>query len=158
MMQPDWLIIDGYNLLHHSAELAALLRTDLHAARARLARLVENAALRLAPQATIVFDGREAGQDAALTAKHLEIYFAPANLSADSVIERLVCRYRDPGRILVVTSDRAERDTVAGAGAQTMSSQDFLARCEADAARPPGARRRRPGTGPRLGDHFPDGL
>jgi len=72
-MHPDWLIIDGYNLLHINSELAALLNSDIHLARQRLVRMVENTAHRMAPQTTIVFDGRESGQDDSLTAKHLEI-------------------------------------------------------------------------------------
>ncbi len=156
-MQPDWLIIDGYNLLHKDAELAKLLRTDIQLARHRLVRTVENTALKTAPQTTIVFDGREAGADDALTVKHLEIYFSPSNLSADSVIERLVCKYPNPEKILVVTSDHAERETVSSAGAQTMSSDEFLAQCRSSAGR--SARKNTPpGKEPRLGDLFPDGL
>ena len=146
----EWLIIDGYNLLHQEGELAALLRTDCHLARNRLVRMAEATAQKMAAQTTIVFDGREAGADAALTGKYLEIYFSPANLSADTVIERLVCKHASPGKILVVTSDRAECDTVSSAGAHTMSSHEFLARCESDAKRKTG-KRTPPGQQPKLG-------
>ncbi len=156
-MNPDWLIIDGYNLLHQVEELLPLLRSDLLAARQRLVRLVENTAHRMAPQTTIVFDGREAGQDAALTSKHLEIYFSPGKHTADTIIERLVARYKNPEKILVVTSDHAEHVTVSSAGAQVMSSREFLAQCRRD-ARKPIPRRMRPGQQPKLGDLFPDGL
>ncbi len=153
-MNPDWLIIDGYNLLHQVDELADLLRTDIQQARHRLVRMIENTAHKMAAQTTIVFDGREAGTDDALSTKHLEVYFSPSNLSADSVIERLVCKFPNPEKILVVTSDRAECDTVSSAGAQTMSSPDFIAQCNTDAKRP---RRKNtpPGKEPRLGDIFP---
>lgn len=156
-MQPHWLIIDGYNVLHQVDELAELLRTDIQMARHRLIRMVENAAHQMAPQTTIVFDGREAGADAAMTTKHLEIFFSPSNLSADTIIERLVCKYDMPGKILVVTSDRAERDTVSSAGAQTMSTEEFIAYCRSHEKRPPG-KATPPGQKPRLGDIFPDGL
>lgn len=156
-MRIDWLIIDGYNLLHQTEELARLLRTDIQSARHRLVRTVEETARNMAPQTTIVFDGREAGSDAAFDSKHLEVFFSPANLSADTVIERLVCKYPSPGKILVVTSDRAEHDTVSGAGAQTMSSEEFMARCDADAKKTV-SKRTPPGQEPRLGDLFPEGL
>ena len=74
MTRPDWLIIDGYNLLHVVDELKDLLASDMGLARHRLTRRVENTAHRMAAQTTIVFDGREAGQDAALTREHMEIY------------------------------------------------------------------------------------
>lgn len=156
-MHPDWLIIDGYNLLHQVTEFSRLLETDIHLARQRLVRKIENTAHRMAPQTTVVFDGRESGQDKSLTAKHLEIYFSPGNLSADSIIERLVCRYENPEKILVITSDHAEHETVASAGAQVMSSEEFMAQCDRD-ARKAIPKQTLPGQEPKLGDLFPDGL
>ncbi|VGO13369.1 hypothetical protein PDESU_01925 [Pontiella desulfatans] len=156
-MQPDWILIDGYNLLHTMDELASLLRTDTQLARHRLVRMVEGTAHRMAPKTTIVFDGREAGQDDALTSNHLEIYFSPGRHTADTIIERLVARFPNPGKILVVTSDRAEANVVLSDGAQVMSSQEFMAQCEAD-SRKTVQKQPRPGQEPKLGDLFPDGL
>ena len=156
-MQPEWLIIDGYNVLHQIDDLAELIRTDIQAARHRLIRLVENTAHRMAPQTTIVFDGREAGSDASLNSTHLEVFFSPANLSADTVIERLVTKFPTPEKILVITSDHAEHATVSSAGAQVMSAQEFIARCERDSRRPV-SKRTPPGQEPKLGDLFPDEL
>lgn len=156
-MNPDWLIIDGYNLLHKKTELAELVRRDIHLARNRLIRLIENTAIKIAPQTTVVFDGREAGQDEALTSKHLEIYYSPANLSADNIIERLVNKYPNPEKIRVVTSDIAERQTVSSAGAQTMFAEEFLAQCEIEERRKI-PKQTKPGQKPKLGDLFPDGF
>jgi predicted RNA-binding protein with PIN domain len=150
------LIIDGYNLLHQTEELAGLLRADIHAARHRLVRMVEETARGMAKHTTVVFDGRNTGRDAALSSTYLEVIFSPTNLSADSVIERLVCRDTLTERVLVVTSDRAERDTVASAGAHTMSSEEFMGRCRA--RRNKAAKYRPAGREPTLGDHFPDEL
>ena len=154
-MSYEWLIIDGYNLLHKVPELAQMLGTDIQEARHRLVRRVEETTHNMARQTTIVFDGREAGSDAALSSKYLEVFFSPGNLSADTVIERLVCKFQDPETILVVTSDHAEHDTVSSAGAYTMSSEEFMARCERDAKRaiPKQTPRRKE---PKLGDLFPD--
>ena len=156
-MRPEWLIIDGYNLLHCVEELKALLNTDIELARHKLVRKVEGTAGRMAQQTTIVFDGKESGQDAALTSKHLEIYFSPGKHTADTIIERLVAKFPTPGKILVVTSDRAEADAVLSDGAQVMSSPEFLAQCEID-TRKSVRKQTRPGQEPKLGDLFPDGL
>lgn len=156
-MNLDWIIIDGYNLLHKTEELLGLVQSDLQQARHKLVRLVENPAHEMAQQTTLVFDGKEAGSDEALTTRHIEVFFSPTNLSADSVIERLVCKYPHPEKILVVTSDHAERDTVSSAGAQLMSSEEFLARCRAHGKKKT-APRTPPGQQPRLGDLFPDNL
>ena len=157
MMHYAWLIIDGYNLLHEEQELSRMLRSDIQSARHRLVRLVEETAHNMALQTTIVFDGRKTGSDPALTSKYLEVFFSPANLSADTVIERLVCNCPEPGKTLVVTSDRAEHDTVSSAGAQTMSSEEFMNRCRADSKKSV-SKRTPPGQEPKLGDLFPDGL
>lgn len=156
-MQIEWLIIDGYNLLHQIDDLAELIRTDISAARHRLVRQIENTAHRMAPQTTIVFDGREAGGDVSLTSTHLEVCFSPGNLSADTIIERLVTKFTEPEKILVVTSDHAEHATVSSAGAQVMSSQEFFARCERESRRSV-PKQTPPGQEPRLGDLFPEGL
>jgi len=158
-MDYKWLIIDGYNLLHQIPELARLLATDKEGARHRLIRRVEAATHRLAGKTTIVFDGREAGRDAALTSKYMKVVYSPGNLTADTVIERMVFEARHPVDIMVVTSDVAERTTVSSAGALTMSCREFLDRC--DSSRKASARfdpKNKPPSGPRLGDFFPDGL
>lgn len=155
-MQYEWLIVDGYNLLHHADGLAEMLSTDIQSARHRLVRLVEETAHNMARQTTLVFDGRSAGSDPALTSRHLEVFFSPGNLTADTVIERLVCAFPNPGKILVITSDHAEHDTVSSAGAQTMSSQEFMAKCIADSKKTV-SKRTPPGKEPKLGDLFPDG-
>ena len=152
----EWLIIDGYNLLHKVPELARMLGSDIQGARHRLVRMVGETAHNMARQTTIVFDGREAGSDPALRSKYLEVFFSPGNLSADTVIERLVCKFEDPEKILVVTSDHAEHDTVSSAGAYTMSSEEFMAKCETDAKRTISKRTPR-GKEPKLGDLFPEG-
>jgi len=156
-MRPDWLIIDGYNLLHEAAGLEALLRSDIQLARHRLVRMVENTAHRMAQQTTIVFDGQEYGQDDALTSKHLEIFYSSGKHTADTVIERLVARFHRPEKILVVTSDRAEANAVLSDDAQVMSSNEFMDQCRLD-ARKTVPKRTRPGEQPKLGDLFPDGM
>ena len=156
-MQVEWLIIDGYNLLHQVDDLVQLLQSDMASARHRLVRLIENTAHRMAPQTTLVFDGREAGQDDALTSKHMEVYFSPGKFTADTIIERLVCRFPNPEKILVVTSDHAEHDTVSGAGAQVISSKEFMAQCKINNQKSI-PKQTPPGKKPKLGDLFPDGF
>lgn len=156
-MNPDWLLIDGYNVLHMVDELKKLLNSDLQLARHKLVRMIEGTATRMARQTTVVFDGKEGGQDQALTSGRIEIYYSPGKHTADTIIERLVARYEKPGKILVVTSDRAEANAVLSDGAQVMSSQEFIDQCILD-SRKPVKQRMRPGEKPKLGDLFPDGL
>jgi len=155
----DWLIVDGYSLLHRAPEFAGLLRRNLRAACEKLTARLACAAPLFAARATVVFDGRGETREvcAVLSSPSLEVLYSPADLTADSVIERLVYEADDPSGILVITSDRAERETVGARGADTMGCGDFLteaARREADALRA-GLRRSRSHRPPTVGDFFP---
>jgi predicted RNA-binding protein with PIN domain len=156
-MTCEWLIIDGYNLLHQDEALTCF-RHDLQVARRQLVRKVEGAAPEMARRISVVFDGRQKGRDAALDAPHIEVLFSPANRTADAVIERMVSDADDPSRIVVVTSDQVEARIVSSAGATVMSCQSFLFAC-GDASRAAStqvqrSRQCRPGS--TLGDFFPD--
>ena len=150
-MDFDWLIIDGYNLLHQDDALDGH-RNELQTARQRLVRRIERVALEMAPRITVVFDGRQGGRDAAFDAPHLEVLFSPANRTADAVIERMVAKSECPEKIGVVTSDRMEAQIVSAAGASVLSCVEFVSRCATFSS----PIRRRPA--PRastLGDFFP---
>lgn len=155
-MHYDWLIIDGYNLLHTDKTLQKMLHSNLQEARHRLVRLTEKTAYNTARRTTIIFDGREAGNDPALTTQHIEVFFSPSHLSADSVIERLVYAAPNPEKVLVVTSDHAEHNTVSSVGAHTMTSEAFMARCQ-QASKTATPQRHSPKAPPKLGDLFPEG-
>lgn len=119
-----WLIIDGYNLLH---QLDRDLLSGLENKRSRLWKLLEPLVGVLAEKITVVFDGKNGmefgGEN---SSKIVEVIYSPSDKSADSVIENLVWNYAHPGKILVVTSDRYERDSVTARGADTMASSVFI--------------------------------
>lgn len=151
-MEYDWIIIDGYSLLYRTEHKI----TPLPTARQWLARQVEPALGRWAPRITLVYDGRAEGGLSLEESIGVEVVFAPGHQTADTVIERWVHQAPAPARILVVTSDRAERDVASAGGAQTMAAGDFLTRCRQPrrptmASREPAAR---PFPG-KLGDLFP---
>ena len=155
-MRTRWLIIDGYSLLHRMEAPRGRARGVGETARQRLIRRIEELTGNLADRVTIVFDGtgeKTSAQEAAA----VEVLFSPGDKTADTVIERLVHESPDAAGILVVTSDRAERDTVSASGAQSMSCGDFLALCDHERiglAHAAGATRRK-GPKPTLGDFFP---
>ena len=156
-MNIKWLIIDGHNLLHKQPDLVSLLNKSQEQARTALVRLIEPLAIRIADRTTIVFDGKERGNDPILSTKQIQVIYAPAQLTADGLIERLVLQSGEPRSICVVTSDRLEQQTVSSAGAQTQSSEDFL--CQQNSPQKNTySTRMRPGQKPKLGDIFPDGI
>src|SRR4051794_869221 len=94
MTDPSIYLFDGYNLLHAGGF------EDPRALRDALASFV---ALKGA-RGVLVFDG--VGQDE--THGPLEVRFAE---HADTLLERLAAEHRAGGRVIVVSSDAAIRET-----------------------------------------------
>ncbi|MEI7850432.1 MAG: NYN domain-containing protein [Kiritimatiellales bacterium] len=151
-MDFDWLIIDGYNLMHQDDALDGR-RDDLQTARQRLVRRIEQSATGMARKITVVFDGREGGRDVALDAPNLEVLFSPSNRTADGLIEQMVHAAEKPERIIVVTSDWIEQRLVSVFGATVISCREFLLRCEEPSAVP---KKPKSSKGSTLGDFFPE--
>ena len=156
-----WIIIDGNNLLHSDKEgiLFGDRKTDFDSARRKLSRALDELAGAIAERMTVVFDGSVGGRDEAFQTSELRVVFSPAEMDADSVIERIVAEAPDPKGILVVSSDRAERRTVGAAGAEVMSCRNFISLLldvRRSLKRQLQGRGRQVIPGPSLGDFFPD--
>jgi predicted RNA-binding protein with PIN domain len=118
-------LFDGYNLLHAGgfAEPQALVD--------RLAGFV---AVRGA-RGVVVFDGE--GADTSYGA--LEVRYAKP---ADHLLERLAAEHRDRAEVVLVSTDRAIRDT-AGVNVRKVHSRDFASELEtgrANASGPTGGK------------------
>ena len=121
----EWLIIDGYNLIYRMS--AGFGRNDLERLRGDLIRQLQPLVNVIARRITVVFDGaRLPLPSAPPESGPVEVIFSPSGKSADSVIENLVWKSDHPGSILVVTSDRMERDGAGATGADTMASSVFI--------------------------------
>jgi len=123
--------IDGYNVLHKSSLLRPLVSEDFEAAREALIDKVANFCVSTGKRATIVFDGLgrhqpEKSLDNRGVSK-LEVFYSPATLSADAVIERRIYREQQKLEAVVVSNDRGLRDLCRGMGALTMEADHFLA-------------------------------
>ncbi|HEY7195801.1 MAG TPA: NYN domain-containing protein [Gaiellaceae bacterium] len=112
-------LFDGYNLLHAGGFGDPQELVD------RLAGFV---ALRGA-RGVVVFDGE--GADASFGP--LDVRFAP---QADHLLERLAAEHRDDAEVILVSTDRAIRDT-AGAAVRKVLSEDFAGEL-AEGRRPSG--------------------
>lgn len=156
-MQARWIIIDGYSLLHRRGKPGAR-PGNLQTARQHLIRKLEDVAGALAERITVVFDGTGKGGREGYEASSIDVVFSPADKTADTIIERIVHEAGDPAGILIVTSDRLERETTSASGADTMSCGDFLDLCERtrnEFSRQAGGRRGKH-SGSKLGDFFPE--
>ncbi|MFA7159365.1 MAG: NYN domain-containing protein [Kiritimatiellia bacterium] len=154
----DWLIIDGYNLL------CRIFPKTLGAGAAIIARnrknmlaLIEPLVNLLAAKITIVYDGAAVEpRPGERESEIIEVVYTPPNISADSYIENLVWKAARPENILVVTSDRMERDGAGAGGAETMAASLFMEKIATEQARLSSRMDKHNKTqkGPTLGDFF----
>jgi predicted RNA-binding protein with PIN domain len=137
--EPRHLLIDGYNVLYAWRWLRPGRggATTFDAARARLAEAVRPIRDVDGYAVTIVFDGRGPipTRDESLEEPGFDVVFAPADKTADGVIEGLVAAARDPRACTVATADALERETVTASGAGCVTPEELLAWCERSRAR-----------------------
>jgi predicted RNA-binding protein with PIN domain len=114
-------LIDGYNV----AKLG-WPSLDLDQQREQCVVAVENMAKRWNMQITIVFDGASVEGAHAPGRRKVRIVYSPAGVSADDVLRAEVNAADVAKPVVVVTNDRAIITDVVAAGANTVSSDDFL--------------------------------
>ncbi|GEM_PF-1185093 len=122
-MLEEWLI-DGYNLLHSAAPQGnrkqGLSREALFEFLASFASSEQRKVL-------MILDGQ--GDDREFGAhqtKNFAIIYSQT-LSADSVIERILCEKKGAALFMVVTKDRAVCQMARGLGARVMEPEKFMA-------------------------------
>ena len=114
-------LIDGYNV----AKLG-WPSLDLDQQREQCIAAVENMAKRWNMPITIVFDGASVEGAHASGRRKVRIVYSPAGVSADDVLRAEVNAADVAKPVVVVTNDRAIITDVVAAGANTVSSDDFL--------------------------------
>jgi predicted RNA-binding protein with PIN domain len=119
------IIIDGYNLIRQSPELAGMDRQDLQLGRDALVDMLA-AYKKLKPhKITVVFDGAAepslyGSRD---RVKGIAIRYSQGGESADDVIRRMASR--EKAKALVVSSDREVMTAAESAGATALDSAAF---------------------------------
>lgn len=125
------ILIDAYNVIYADPKLGPLVRRDAERARAEFLALV---AARLPPDGSlgvVVFDAMrdprppaETGRTGRQRTHGLQVVYARE--SADAWIQDRIRAHPDPGRLTIVTSDKAILDTARAHGAGILRVSDFL--------------------------------
>lgn len=122
------VLVDGYSLLHQWPELAA--GQPRHSAQARhaLIRILTLYQDITGVPVTVFFDSRHRRGPAPGPEPEnpIEVLYSAPGQTADALIERAAARLAAWGEIVVVTEDRAERETVQALGAWTWSCREFI--------------------------------
>ena len=120
-----YLIVDGHSIIFGWPELR-----KLHGRRSSLARDALVKQLRdyqdwSGDNVVVVFDGAGTKTTSTADPHDVQIFYARRGQSADSVIERLACKYAPRFPMTVATSDRLEMETANACGAACISPEDL---------------------------------
>ena len=126
-MSKQWILVDGYSVLHAWPKLRNAAGRSLEQQRDALVRVLLRFADARHSRVTVVFDGYAAKRrpERNEPTPGVEVLYSESGKTADDVIERLVGQAEERSRILVVTSDNMERRTVESLGAQSMNAELF---------------------------------
>lgn len=124
------ILIDGYNLLHHSGLLPRRLGPGglERARRALLGTLGGLLTPKEAAQTTVVFDANKSPPDGTPTERiqGIQIRYAVEYEEADELLEELIRREPTPKKLLVVSSDLRVQRAARRRRAHTESSETWF--------------------------------
>ena len=126
----EWvrILIDGYSVLHRCPDIAPDHPRHSAAARDELIQRLNRYQDAARTPVTIVFDGNHiAGKIAGEpSSPGLEVLYSPQGKTADDLIERATHGFLQYGKVLVVTDDYAEQNTVAALGGSVLDVRAFM--------------------------------
>ncbi len=124
---PEYLLVDGYNVIYAWEDLHALAQENLDAARRRLADILCNYRGYRRCEVILVFDAYRVAGGVRETEEHhgIHIVYTKEAETADTYIERVTHELSREHRVRVVTSDGAEQAIILGNGALRVSAAMF---------------------------------
>ena len=125
--RPEYLLVDGYNIIFAWEELKAVARESLDAARAALCDLLCNYQGCRGCQVIAVFDAYKVrgGQGSVEKYHSIHVVYTKEAETADAYIERATYELGKRYRVRVATSDGPEQLIILGHGALRVSASAF---------------------------------
>lgn len=124
---PEYLLVDGYNIIFAWEELAELARTDLDAARHRLIQILCNYQGYRRCELILVFDAYKVkGNPGSIERHHgISVVYTKEAETADMYIEKVTHTLAKEHRVRVATSDGLEQIIILGHGAIRVPARQF---------------------------------
>ena len=124
---PEYLLVDGYNVLHAWPEFADLLADNLDGARRRLMDILCNYQGYKKCQVILVFDAYKVKNNPGQVEPYhnISVVYTKEAETADMYIERVTHQIGRKYRVRVVTSDGMEQLIILGAGGLRVSARMF---------------------------------
>ena len=129
---PEYLLVDGYNIIYAWEELKQAASTSLDAARQMLMDILSNYQGFQKSVVILVFDAYKVPRSIQDVYKYHNIYvvYTKEAETADTYIERATYEIGKHHRVRVATSDGAEQLIILGHGALRLSATTFKAEVE----------------------------
>ena len=129
---PEYLLVDGYNIIFAWEELTALARQDVAAARQTLEEILSNYQGFRKCVVILVFDAYKVKGNPGSVEKKNNIYvvYTKEAETADAYIEKATYDLGKNHRVRVATSDGLEQMIILGHGALRLSARAFKAEVE----------------------------
>ena len=129
---PEYLLVDGYNIIFAWEELEAVARQDVAAARAMLTDILSNYQGYRKCVVILVFDAYKVKGNPGSVEKVNNIYvvYTKEAETADAYIEKATYDLQKEHRVRVATSDGLEQLIILGHGALRLSARAFKAEVE----------------------------
>ncbi len=123
-----YLLIDAYNVICATDSLRETMQGNLDAARDQLADIVRSIHDAEGVRVALVLDSRNEGLhvEHPYKVKTFEFVYAPADVSADGVIERMVARIKKSSDTTVVSNDRMVRESARANGAMALRPEELF--------------------------------
>jgi predicted RNA-binding protein with PIN domain len=133
MSEGRYLLIDAYNVICATESLRKLMSGQLDAARDQLAERVRPIHDAEAIRVALILDSRNESLEVEhpFRVRTFEYLYAPAALTADGVIERIVKRVREPSGVSVVSNDNMVREATRASGAMALRPEELFSWAEA---------------------------
>ncbi|MBT9683633.1 TetM/TetW/TetO/TetS family tetracycline resistance ribosomal protection protein [Pseudoflavonifractor sp. MCC625] len=124
---PEYLLVDGYNIIHAWDELKELARADLSAARKALMDILSNYQGFRKCEVIVVFDAYKVkGNPGSVSKYHnIHVVYTKEAETADNYIEKVTYELGRKYQVRVATSDGVEQLIILGHGALRVSARMF---------------------------------
>ena len=120
---PHYLIVDGHSMIFAWDDLRQLHESSTLAARQELIRRMTSYQDVTAERVALVFDGKGETTSSDHEQGGIQIFYSPAGITADQIIERLAGKYAQQRNLTIASRDRGVLDTCSAFGANTISAK-----------------------------------
>lgn len=127
-LKPEYLLVDGYNVIYAWEELSKIARDNIDGARTALLDILSDYQAMKGMELIAVFDAYRLvnHKEEYIDFNNIHVVYTKTAQTADYYIERFTKENRSKFRIRVVTSDGLEQVIVRGENTTVTSSREFF--------------------------------